>query len=243
MNLNQQVTPRAIPSLSSGERHRQRMHRHVTRGRIAERTRIAQELHDTLFQGFLAASLQMQAAVNQLPDDSAVKPRFGSIAALMSRVIEEGRRAVQGLRMPREGEDLSLARALAAVPGELGLSQAIRFRVAVMGDCIALNPLHWENVYRICRESIINAYRHSGGSEVDAELQYRGSGLRVVIRDNGRGIDGDELRQKQENHWGLRGMRERAERIGARLSIMSGNDLGTEVELFLPAVSGCPAPA
>ena len=231
MNLNHQFSQRAIPRLNPSDKHREWARHHADCARLAERTRIAQELHDTLFQGFQAASMQMQAAIGRLPDDSEVKPRFGSIAALMTRVLEEGRRAVQGLRPdPREDQDLSLARALAAIPRELSLSPRVQFRVSVMGDCTILNPSYWEDVYRICRESIVNAYRHSGGDKVDTELTYRRSGLRITIRDNGRGIDSEELRRKRHNHWGLRGMRERAERIGA----------GTEVELFLPgALAAC----
>lgn len=240
MSLNHQFSQRAIPRLKSSDKHHHRAHQ-ADRARLAERTRIAHELHDTLLQGFHAASMQMHAAIGQLPEDSVVRPRFGGIAALMTRAIEEGRRALQGLRLPpREDQDLSLAQALAAIPGELNLSPLIRFRVSVVGESTMLNPAYWEDVYRICRESIVNAYRHSGGNKVEAELTYRRSGLRITIRDNGCGIDCAEVKRKRNNHWGLDGMRERAKRIGARLAIMSGIGLGTEIELFLPAaVSSC----
>jgi signal transduction histidine kinase len=241
MSLNHQFIQRAIPRLNPGDRHRQRTRHHVDRERPAECTRITPEVNDRLSRSYRAVSMQMQAAIGQLPDSSPVNSRFGGIAALMTRVLGGGRRTVRTLLLQaRDDQDLSLAQALAAIPGKLRLSPVIEFRVSVMGDCTKLNPSHWENVYSICRESILNAYRHSCGDKVDAELTYRRSGLRITIRDNGRGIDCEELKRKQNSNFGLDGMRERADRIGARLSIMSGIGLGTEVELFLPAaVSGC----
>jgi signal transduction histidine kinase len=234
MSLNHQFIQRAIPRLNPGDKHRRRTRHHVDRKRPAECTCVAPEVHDRLSRGHRAVSMQMQAAIGQLPDRSPVNSRLGGIAALMTRLLGGGRRT------PGDDQDLSLAQALAAIPCKLRLSSMIELRVSVMGDCTILNPSHWENAYRICRESILNAYQHSGGDKVDAELTYRRSGLRITIRDNGRGIDGEELKRKQNSNCGLNGMRERADRIGARLSIMSGIGLGTEVELFLPAaVSGC----
>src|SRR6266849_5715760 len=82
---------------------------------LAERTRIAQELHDTLLQGFFALSLQLHAAVDELPADVVATPRFVALAKLMARVLEEGRFAVRGLRSPHE-HVRSLGHAFAAVP-------------------------------------------------------------------------------------------------------------------------------
>jgi signal transduction histidine kinase len=240
MSLNHQFGQRATPRLNPINKHRHRTRHHADRERVAVSTRTAHEIQNTLLQGLRPVSTQMQAAIGQSPDDSTVKPRCGIITALVTRVLEEGRRALQDLRLPpREDQDLSLAVAIAAIPSQLRLSPLIQFRVSVMGDCTILNPSHRENVYRVCRESIVNAYRHSGGDKVYAELTYRRSGLRITIRDNGHGIDCEELKRKRNNHNGLNGMRERANRMGARLSILSGIGLGTEVELFLPAaVSG-----
>ena len=77
-----------------------RFERRVIEERLAERTRVAQELHDTLLQELFAVSLELQAATSQLPADSAAKPRFHSLVQLMDRLLEEGRRMVQGLRSP-----------------------------------------------------------------------------------------------------------------------------------------------
>jgi len=201
--------------------------------RLTERTRIAQELHDTLLQGFFAVSMQLHAAVNQLPGDFPAKLGFRDLLKLMDRVLEQGRLAVQGLRSPNE--DLqSLGRALADVPAELCLPSAIGFRVVVEGRQKELRALLRDEVYRIGREAIVNAYRHSRAKDIETEIEYRPAELRIAVRDNGCGIDPQELQWGRKGHWGLQGMRERAERIGARLRILSRVALGTEVELCVP---------
>jgi len=202
--------------------------------RLAERTRIAQELHDTLLQGLIAASMQLHAAVDQLPADCATdKPRFSRVLQLLDRVIEEGRGVLQGLRSP--GERLtSLGEAFASVPNDLGFSSAVGFRVIVHGRERKLREGLCNEVYRIGREAIINACRHSQATEIEIEVEYHLTELRIAVRDNGCGIDPQELQWGRNGHWGLQGMRERAERIGARLRLSSKVALGTEVELRVP---------
>ncbi len=201
--------------------------------RLAERTLIVQQLHDTLLQGFFALSMQLQDAVNDLPADTAAKPRFTDLVRLFDRVLEQGRLAIQGLRSPGECFP-SLGHALAGVPTELGLPATIGFRVLVEGRQRALRALPRDEVYSIGREAIINAYRHSHAQEIETEIEYRCSELRIAVRDNGCGIDPQELQWGRRGHWGLQGMRERAERIGARLRVSSRVALGTEIELCVP---------
>jgi len=198
--------------------------------RLAERTRIAQELHDTLLQGLFAVSLQLRTAVDLLPADCA--ERFSKPLQTMDCVLEEGRRAVQGLRSSPEHYP-SLGHALAGVPNDLGLSLGSGFRVVVEGRQRELKAGLLDELYRIGREAIINAHRHSRANQIEAEIEYRSSELRIAVRDNGCGIDPQALRRS--GHWGLQGMRERAERIGARLRILSRVALGTEVELCVPS--------
>jgi signal transduction histidine kinase len=201
--------------------------------RLAERIRIAQELHDTLLQGFFALSMQLHNAVNDLPADSEAKPRFNDLVQLLDRVLEQGRLAVQGLRSPNEHFP-SLGQAFAGVPTELGLPSAVGFRVVVEGRQRALNELLRDDVYRIGREAIVNAYRHARATHVETQIEYRSAELRVVVRDDGCGINPRDLKWGRSGHWGLQGMRERAERIGARLRVLSRVALGTEVELCVP---------
>jgi signal transduction histidine kinase len=204
------------------------------KARVAERIRIAQELHDTLLQGFFAFSLQLHGAVSDLPADSAAKPRFADLLQSFDRALEQGRLAVQGLRSPSENLT-SLDRAFAGVPSELGLPSAVGFRVIVEGRQRALKAMVRDEVYSIGREAIVNAYRHSQAKHIETEIEYRSAELRIAVRDNGRGIDPRELKWGRSGHWGLQGMRERAERIGARLRVLSRVALGTEVELWVPS--------
>jgi nitrate/nitrite-specific signal transduction histidine kinase len=128
----------------------------------------------------------------------------------------------------------SLCQALAAVPNDLDLSSAVGFRVVVQGRQRELRAGLVDELYRIGREAIVNAYRHSQAKEIEMDVEYRPIKLRIAVRDNGRGIDPQVLRSGCEGHWGLSGMKERAERIGGKLRILSLARAGTEVELSVP---------
>lgn len=201
--------------------------------RLAERTRIAQELHDTLLQGFISASMQLHAVVDRLAADHAEKQQLERVAQLVDRTLEEGRCALQGLRSPQI-HGASLGDAFARVPSDLGLPSEAGFRVVVLGAEKKLRAGLLDEVYRIGREAIVNACRHSQAKDIEAEVEYRPSELRIAVRDNGRGIAPRDLQVERAGHWGLRGMRERAERIGAGLHFWSSAALGTEVELCVP---------
>ena len=202
--------------------------------RLEERTRIAQELHDTLLQSFMGASLQLGAAMKSLPSDSPVKPRLDPILQLMEQGIDEGRSAIQGLRSS-DSRTLDLVLALSGVQQELSVEPDVDFRVSVAGRQQALRPPIKDEVYRIGREALVNAFRHSRAKRVEFELDYAEDDLRMCIRDNGCGIDPQVLDSGRAGHWGLAGMRERATKIGALLRISSSAGAGTEVELSIPS--------
>jgi signal transduction histidine kinase/ligand-binding sensor domain-containing protein len=202
--------------------------------RLSERTRIAQELHDTLLQGFLSASMQLHVVADRLPPDSAAKPALGRILKLMSQVTEEGRNAVRGLRST-QGSTLELGQAFSRIQQELALEEEVGFRVIVDGQPRPLHPILRDEVYRIGREALVNAFRHSHAKSIEIELEYASRQLRVLVRDNGCGIDPQMLLSGRDGHWGLPGMRERAERIGAKLQVWSRPAAGTEVELSVPS--------
>jgi len=205
--------------------------------RLAERTRIAQELHDTLLQGFLSASMQVHVAADRLPPDSSVKPILTRALQLMSQVIEEGRNAVRGLRSSHS-VSLDLEQAFGEVQHEFTAENKngtqVGFSVVSEGQPRPLHPLLRDEVYRIGREALINAFRHARAHQIEVTLAYTPKQLRLLVRDNGSGIDPEILRLGREGHWGLWGMRERAERIGARLRVFSSAAAGTEVELSVP---------
>jgi signal transduction histidine kinase len=201
---------------------------------LRERARIARELHDTLFQGFLGASMQLHAAVEQMPADSPSKPPLNRALCLMQRVIDEGRDVLQGLRSSRLAS-MSLEEALSCVRDEFTPSGGARFRIFVKGQPKALKPVVREQIYLIGREALVNALRHSKATSIEAEVEYLPRRLRVVVRDNGCGIDPQLVRPNRQAPWGLIGMRERAGSISAKLRIWSRPGTGTEVEVSIPS--------
>jgi signal transduction histidine kinase len=205
----------------------------IAAARLTERKRIARELHDTLLQGCFGVSMLLHATVDDLSPDSSEKKRLSDALQLLDRVLEQGRSALEGLRSPTE-HIASLGDAFAGVRTDLGLPLAIGFRVVVHGKERGLRAGLSDEIYRIGREAIINAYRHSGAKDIETEVEFRPSELRIAVRDNGCGINPQELQWGRNGHWGLQGMRERAERIGAQLRLWSRVALGTEVELCVP---------
>jgi PAS domain S-box-containing protein len=201
--------------------------------RLEERTRIAQELHDTLLQNFLSASMQLGVTVNGVPSDSPVKGRLDRILQLMEQGIEDGRKALQGLRLS-DAHPLDLVHAFSSIHRELAVPSDVEFRVTVIGEKRPLHLAIQHEIYRIGREALINAFRHSRASRVEVELEYADSDLRMRVRDNGCGVDPRVLDAGREGHWGLAGMRERTAKIGGLLKIYSNANAGTEVELSIP---------
>ena len=172
-----QLTSATLCALILAGLYRLRLHR-LTRQlsvrfeeRLAERTRIAQDLHDTLLQGFLSASMQLHVAVDQIPAESSARARLDGVLNLMGRVIEEGRNAVRGLRSPDQLDDLE--QAFSRIRHELGIGGKMEFRVIGEGDKRPLNPAIRDDVYRIGREALVNAFRHSGAAHVEAGVSPR----------------------------------------------------------------------
>jgi ligand-binding sensor domain-containing protein/signal transduction histidine kinase len=201
--------------------------------RLSERTRIAQELHDTLLQGFLSASMQLQVADDRLPADSSAKAMVGRVLELMRQVIDESRNVVRGLRSPKQNLQ-TLEEAFSQVRQEFPMKPETEFRIIVEGAPRALRPIIRDEVYLIGHEALSNAFRHSQASEIEVELEYAAGHLRVLVRDNGGGIDPHVLRLGRDGHYGLSGMKARSERIGGHLSVLSRAAAGTEVELVVP---------
>lgn len=206
--------------------------------RLAERTRIARELHDTLLQGFLSASMQVHVVADRLPADSQVKPLLTRALQVMRQVIEEGRNAVRGLRLSSSAS-LDLEQAFATMQQEFETGNnpdaEIEFRIIAEGQRRPLHPLLRDEVYRIGREAVTNAFRHARASRIEVELKYGSDQFQLRVSDDGCGIERDILLNGRNEHWGLSGMRERADRIGARLHVFSRISAGTEVELSVPA--------
>jgi signal transduction histidine kinase/ligand-binding sensor domain-containing protein len=204
------------------------------RERMLERERIAGDLHDTLLQGYLSASLQVHAAFGRLAEDSPAKQPLRRALELIGKASEESRIALRGIRSSQLG-DLDLGQALSRVPQELAASSDIAFRVRVEGRPRSLRPVLLDDVYRIGREAIVNAFQHAGATNIEVEVEYAANRLRMLVQDNGCGIDAQMLQSGKEGHWGLKGIRERAERIGAKLNLFSNPGAGTQVVLTVAA--------
>ena len=213
----------------------------ATEARLNERTRIARELHDTLLQSVQGLMFSFQAARNLLPErtEEAIRTLDHAIRK-GDDAIAEGRDAIQGLRadpaLASNLEDLLTAagKELASSPRAEGEPPA--FQVTLEGARQPLSPLLQDEVYRIAREILRNAFQHAHASRIEAEVAYDSQFLRLRIRDNGKGIDRQVLEQgSRPGHWGLPGVRERAKRIGAQVKLWSEPGAGTEAELTVPA--------
>ncbi|WP_257461470.1 sensor histidine kinase [Archangium lipolyticum] len=201
--------------------------------RHAERERIARELHDTLLQGIQGLMLHFQVATARLPRGE-LREGLERVLDRADDVLVEGRDRVRELRASSGGMQ-DLADAFTTLAGEFGGNDAPAFRVLVEGASRPVDPLVADELYRIGREALFNAFQHADASEIEAGISYGVDALRLRFRDNGRGIESSILSAGRAGHWGLRGMRERAEKMGARLDILSGVGKGTEVSLSLSA--------
>ena len=207
--------------------------------RVHERTRIARELHDTLLQSFQGLVFRFQAARYQLPHRPEEACEVLDSALISAdQAIAEGRSAIQELRSGSSQES-DLEQMLLAMGRELASSQnrgAPPLRVIVEGNRRAKRAMLREEIYRIARELLRNAYLHAHAQSIEAELRYDDDAFQLIVRDDGKGIDPTVLKDHgRAGYWGLPGIYERAEGIGARLDIWSEAGAGTEVRLTVPA--------
>jgi signal transduction histidine kinase len=201
--------------------------------RYRERARIVHELHDTLFQGFLGASMLLHQAVEQTPADYPSKPALSSALRLVRQAIDEGRAAIRGVHTASTAPS-SLEQTFSNLLSEVTTGRGPRLRVFVQGKPWVLNPAIQDQLFLIGREAAMNALRHSQATKIEVEVQYLRNFLRVFVRDNGCGINPEAVQRESDSHWGLRGMRGRAGNIGARFDIWSRTGAGTEVCVAVP---------
>lgn len=200
--------------------------------RLAERTRIAGELHDTLLQTLQGSKMVADDALEQADDPARLRRAMEQLSGWLAQAMSEGRAALNSLRTSTmERNDLAAAfrRATDACMTQGSMAAAL----SVVGETREMHPIVRDEVYRVGYEAIRNACAHSGASQLVVELRYE-QDLVVRVKDNGRGIDPAVAEHGKPGHFGLQGMRERAARIGGRLSLVSSANSGTEVALVVP---------
>jgi signal transduction histidine kinase/ligand-binding sensor domain-containing protein len=201
--------------------------------RLEERARVAQDLHDNLLQDVMGISLQLEIADELTPEESAGKPVLQRALALCASTLAGGRGVLTMLRTTMlSREELLRAVAVAAEPFPEARRRAVH--LSADGEELPVRATVGEEMIQIAREALRNALQHTQG-EVRLSLHSMPGRLRLVVEDEGDGIAPEIQDDGIAGHFGLRGMRERAARIGATLSFRSRTEHGTRVELDVPA--------
>jgi signal transduction histidine kinase/ligand-binding sensor domain-containing protein len=203
--------------------------------RLAERERIARELHDTLLQGMQGLIWRFQAATDRIPPGEPARQLMEQSLDRADKLLGESRDKVKDLR-PSASEVADLAQAIATEGEQFAQLHPAQFRVSVSGARQDLHPIVREEGFLICREALANAFQHSAAKDIEAELTYGDTTLQIRIRDDGQGIDPAVLEKGgKPGHFGLIGMRERAKKLGGHLDVWSKPRAGTEIDLRVPA--------
>jgi signal transduction histidine kinase len=198
-----------------------------------ERERIARELHDTLLQGVAGLSLKLQSFAEQMPAGQPARQLMEQALDRADEMLVEGRDRVRNLRDAQASDDLPDV--LAATAHRLRMDPAIEIKVQVDGERRPLHPVVFDEVVAIANEALFNAFTHAHAEHVAVDVRYERNQLVVRVHDDGVGIEGQVLERGREGHFGLTGMRERAAKIQAQLSIRSSPGTGADVTIAAPA--------
>ena len=202
---------------------------------LAERNRIAREIHDTLAQGFVGVSVQLELVSRFLHSSGeAAREHLDQARILVRSSLAEARQSIWELRSQQDGAQDFAAR-LTRLAQQVSETGPVRVQLEIHGEYRPLRRDVEDELFRICQEAIANAVRHSGARQVGLDLTFGPRKLRMTVSDNGIGFAGDVNSQGPEGHFGLKGMRERAERIHAALNIESKLGSGTTVTVEAPA--------
>jgi len=200
--------------------------------RLAERTRMARDLHDTFLQTIQGSKLVADDALESSTDPIRMRRAMEQLSVWLGRATQEGRAALNSLRTTTtQTNDLAEALRRVTEDGLIPSSMAVAF--SVVGDAREMHPIVRDEIYRIGYEAIRNACMHSGASQLEVELRYA-QGLTLRVSDNGIGIDPVIAERGKDGHFGLQGMSERAARVGGKLTLESSSKSGTEIKLIVP---------
>lgn len=203
--------------------------------RSNERERIARDLHDTFFQSIQGLILRFDVAASQLDRLHPTRQMLESTLKASDRVMTEGRELVLDIRTSSI-DTKELRQAFASAGVEFQDFYPSRFEINVTGRTKRLQLESSEEIYRLGREALSNAFRHARADSITVDLDFGQESLRICVRDNGVGIDPQFVAEgRRAGHWGLPGMKERARKIGGTLNLHSAPHGGTHVELKVPA--------
>jgi signal transduction histidine kinase len=200
--------------------------------RVNERTRITRELHDTFLQTIQGSKLVADDALEPSTDPIRMRRAMEQLSAWLAKAMNEGRAALNSLRMTTTQTN-DLAEALRGVTEDGVIPNSMAVTFSVVGDAREMHPIVRDEIYRIGYEAIHNACTHSGANRLEVELRYDND-LALRVRDDGTGIDPAVVDRGKDGHFGLQGMRERAARIGGKLTLVSSSNSGTEIKLIVP---------
>ncbi|MET0320379.1 MAG: ATP-binding protein [Duganella sp.] len=205
--------------------------------RLHERTRIARILHDSFLQSIQNLLLRLGLTAARLPAGTRERRELELALDIATRAVEEGRDLLLELRTPRLAADLPAAIRHSA--RQLHNADAIPITVHSNGPALDLAPAACGEVMGIAREAMTNALRHARARHITVTLDWSAGALMLVVVDDGIGVPAHVLQQASDAHWGLTGMRERAQLIGASLHLGPRDQGGSEVLLLVP----CTPPA
>lgn len=204
--------------------------------RLFERERIARDLHDTLLQSMHGLIFRFQAATERLPPDEPIRTTMSKELDYADEVLAESRDRLSGLRSAGTAT-MELSESFAMRAATLANPAQSELKISLKGQPRQLHPMVREEAYHIGAEALANAFRHANAKHIELEVIYDRNEVSVRVRDDGIGMDASDLNAMiQPGHWGLIGMRERAERIRAKLSVWSRPNAGTEVVLRVGSV-------
>ena len=201
--------------------------------RLAERTRIAREMHDTVVQGCVGVSTLIEAAVcSARSDQDQMLECLDNARVHLRLTLDEARQALSDLR--HDSFENGLPGALSELTQAVKEEKGVPVTLEVAGAAMRLADSTNRTLLLVTREAIRNAVAHGSPSEVDVRLCFEQSGIRLSISDNGCGLDASSARLAASGHFGILGMRERMEQIGGSLEITSSPGGGTTVTAYIP---------
>ena len=202
---------------------------------LAERARIAQELHDTLLQGFAGVTLQLKAVELALPEQPDVAAEtIARVQRLARESLREARERVWDMRESELGRD-DLPTGLEALARDRTIGTGIEFSLSISGERRRLPRPVEDAAFRIGREAIANSVQHAGARRLEIDIEFGAAAFRLEVRDDGRGFTPTEAEQaRHTGHFGLSGARERAARAGGRCDVLTRPGGGTIIAVELP---------